>query len=389
MALYRVRAVLNALKEKGVKQPKILFTTYTNALVAFSQQLLERLLGKDMRYVEVKTADAIAYSIICQTTGQPHIAKQADLWKSIQQAHPTAIASLPGNSLQRLAQTQILKRLSVDYLLDEICSVIEARGITTLKEYQTAPRNGRAISLNTVQRQAIWHLRQHFYQTLATQRLETWQQIRSRALSTLRTMKNPLQYDAVFVDEAQDLEPNSLRLLAQLCPQLGRLFVTADANQSIYGSSFRWTEVHQDLRFVGRTGILRINHRTTQEIDRAAHSYLSDSALDDILETREYVYNGPPPAIRTVSDRESEIQLLIRFCKAAAKEFRLGTEACAILVPSETSGRRIASQLTNLGSLEAHFMKSRELDLKRSGVKVITLKAAKGLEFPIVAIAGF
>ena len=34
-------------------------------------------------------------------------------------------------------------------------------------------------------------------------------------------------------------------------------------------------------------------------------------------------------------------------------------------------------------------MTSRELDLKRQGVKILTLKAAKGLEFPIVAVAGF
>ena len=30
-----------------------------------------------------------------------------------------------------------------------------------------------------------------------------------------------------------------------------------------------------------------------------------------------------------------------------------------------------------------------DLDLKRSGVKVITLKSSKGLEFPVVALAGF
>lgn len=388
VALYRVRAVLLALKSKGICKPKILFTTYTNALVSFSQQLLERLLGEDMQYVEVKTADAIAYSLICQTTGEPNIANQADLRRLIKQTLPAAISSFSGNSLQRLAQTQILQRLSVDYLLDEISSVIEAREIKTLKEYQAAPRNGRKIALNTIQRQAIWHLRQHFYQLLATQGLDTWQRVRSRALSILRTMENPLVYDAVFIDEAQDLDPNSLRLLTHLCPHPNRLFVTADANQSIYGSSFRWTDVHQDLKFVGRTGILRINHRTTKEIDQAAHSYLSSSILDDILESREYIYSGPPPAVRAVINQDSEAQLLVRFCKTAAHEFRLGTSACAILVPTEAAGRKIASQLNSLG-LEANFMNSRGLDLKRQGVKVITLKAAKGLEFPIVAIAGF
>lgn len=63
VALYRVRTLLETLKANGVKEPKILFTTYTNALVAFSQQLLTSLLGEDVRYVEVKTADAIATSI--------------------------------------------------------------------------------------------------------------------------------------------------------------------------------------------------------------------------------------------------------------------------------------------------------------------------------------
>jgi superfamily I DNA/RNA helicase len=34
-------------------------------------------------------------------------------------------------------------------------------------------------------------------------------------------------------------------------------------------------------------------------------------------------------------------------------------------------------------------MAGRELNLSRSGVKVLTLKSSKGLEFPIVALAGF
>ena len=34
-------------------------------------------------------------------------------------------------------------------------------------------------------------------------------------------------------------------------------------------------------------------------------------------------------------------------------------------------------------------MKGNELNLTRSGVKVLTLSSSKGLEFPIVAVAGF
>jgi len=103
---------------------------------------------------------------------------------------------------------------------------------------------------------------------------------------------------------------------------------------------------------------------------------------------REYIHSGPPPAVRAVNSAADEAQLLMVFCKKATREFRLGINACAILTPTEKSGRIIADRLSYLG-LEATFMSSRDLDLNCKGVKIITLKSAKGLEFPIVAIAGF
>lgn len=255
-------------------------------------------------------------------------------------------------------------------------------------------KRGREISLNKTQRQAVWHLREHFYQLLESNNLKTWHQHRTQALDILREMENPPVYDAVVVDEAQDLDPNTLRLLTQLCRHPNRLFITADANQSIYGSSFRWNDIHQDLKFVGRTGILKVNHRTTREINEAAYSFLATSTLEDETESknntliREYINNGPPPAVRAVTNAADEAELLMRFCKTAAREFRLGTSACAILTPTEDAGEKIASQLNYLG-LAASFMSSKNLDLNSKKVKVVTLKAAKGLEFPIVAIAGF
>jgi hypothetical protein len=92
--------------------------------------------------------------------------------------------------------------------------------------------------------------------------------------------------------------------------------------------------------------------------------------------------------VRAVGDRNSEGNLLAQFCRTAAHEFRLGFGACAILVPTEKVGKNITGQLNYLG-IEAQFMTSKDLDLNSKGVKVLPLKAAKGLEFPIVAIAGF
>lgn len=388
VALYRAREVIDQLRAEGVVKPKILFTTYTNALVKFSQQLLAQLLGADAKCMEVKTADKVAYSLVMKATGKPAIASSTQQKRLLKLALVDAIAALPGNRLQQQAQQLILQRLHPDYLLEEINSVIIARNLQTLTDYQSTARSGRSVALNKTQRQAIWHLYQHFTQQLAEQSVETWSQLRNRALEILAATDTPLIYDAVIIDEAQDLEPNALRLLAQLCRRPNRLFITADANQSIYGSSFRWADVSKSLKFVGRTGILRVNHRTTQEIDAAAHSYLYDGSLDDETLEPQYIHSGPPPAIRAVSDREQESYLLAQFCRAAAREFRLGMGACAVLTPSDKAGKALAGQLIYLG-VESHFMTSKDLDLNRKGVKVLPLKAAKGLEFPIVAIAGF
>lgn len=387
VAIYRTREILKQLQANGVSQPRILFTTYTNALVTFSEQLLQQLLGEQAQFVEVKTADAIMYSLVCHSTGQPKIGTAKDLLKLVQQAVPKALAALEGNVLQQQAQRLILQRLQPEYLVEELTEVIDARGIETLEDYQATPRTGRSIPLNKTQRQAIWKLRQHLNELLTSQGIETWAQMRNRALAILQSTPQPPLYDAVIVDEAQDLSPTVLRFLIQLCREPNRLFITADANQSIYGGSFRWSEVHESLKFVGRTGILKINHRTTQEIGEAAYFYLQEGTLEDDSE-RLYVHTGPPPAVRAVADRNSEGNLLAQFCRTAAHEFRLGLGACAILVPTEKAGKNIAGQLNYLG-IEAQFMTSKDLDLNSQGVKVLPLKAAKGLEFPIVAIAGF
>jgi len=274
--------------------------------------LLERLLGEQATSVQVKTVDSIARQLLTEPQQtSPHFASNLQQHQLLKESLVSAIATLPGNKIQRHAKEKILERLSLNYLQEEINTVIEARGIKDLDPYLQTARSGREVPLNQTQRQAIWHLRETFYKKLTTQNLETWQQFRTRAVKCLESMTHPSLYDAVLVDEAQDLDPNALRLLTLLCRAPNRLFITADANQSIYGSGFRWQDVHHTLNFVGRTGILQRNHRTTQEINEAAHSYLSQGVLDPVEEKREYVHTGPPPAVRAVTNTEDEAALLV------------------------------------------------------------------------------
>jgi superfamily I DNA/RNA helicase len=217
----------------------------------------------------------------------------------------------------------------------------------------------------------------------------TWSRVRRRGAELVGSGAVQPRYDAVVVDEAQDLDATALRVLVGLCNAPDRIFVTADANQSIYGSGFRWTDVHADLRFQGRTGVLRKNYRTTREIGEAAQHYLLGGELDDEAIERSYAHaDGPLPVVRIVRGAAAEADLVVRFLREAARDARQGMGACAVLVPSENAGRALAERLTVAG-VTAEFMRGRELDLEKPVVKVITLQSAKGLEFPVVAVAGF
>lgn len=396
VALYRARALVAALKKDGIAQPRLLFTTYTNALVRFSQQLLDRLLGNDAALVDVRTVDSLLTDVVRQTDG-PFTLAETDQYRTLLE-RAVKDARFEGNSLQRRAQELTLKRLGTDYLRDEIESVIVARELGTLDEYLKTPRAGREVALTQAGRTAVWRVHEALEASLATRKLTTWSRLRRRASEIVRAGGGPAPYDGVLIDEAQDLEPSALRALVGLCRSVDRLFITADANQSIYGSSFRWTDVHAGLKFTGRTGVLRKNYRSTQEIGEAAHAYLTHgdqngSLDDDAGDTptsgiaREYVEHGVLPVVRAVGTALDQARLLARFITAAARDCRLGKGACAVLVPTRKDGLQVVGGLRDAG-LDAELMTGDALNLDAPAIKVLTLKSAKGLEFPIVAIAG-
>jgi hypothetical protein len=341
----------------------VLFTTYTRALTRVSEQLLRSLLGEQSRLVDVRTADAVAHEVVGTPPGK--VATFEELKNLLGRA--IRGAKYQGNALKAAAQQQAIERVDRGYLLEEILEVIEGRSLASLEAYLEAPRPGRGLALGRTQREAIWRVREALVAELAAAKRITWEQLRSQAAALVESGAVPPRYDAVVIDEAQDLQPGALRMLVGLCKTPGGLFLTADANQSIYGGSFRWSDVHGWLKFQGKTGILMANHRSTRELGEAAKAYLAQGDQEAALEkepgTTRYVNSGPLPAVRVVDGEAAEVKLLATFFRSAAEELRLGFGACAVLCPFNRAASRIAASLGDLG-----------------------IAARK---FPIVALAGF
>lgn len=379
VALYRVKALLERPGATGSE--RVLFTTYTRSLLSVTQQLLEQLLTPDqLRRVEVATCDQIAWRIVSKVRkiGSPEPDGAA-----LRRLSKLRAKHVPGGSaFESKLRARALERLSDAWLLEEFEWIIDGRGLESLTEYQKAARPGRGLPLNERARLAVWEL----YEAFAAATSERYPALRREALKLLNDDAQAVRYDYVVVDEAQDLSPVSLALMAEVCQSAEGLFFAADNKQSLYSRNYTWSSAHPRLQFRGRTALLSRNYRSTREIDRAAFSVLLAEENDELIASNS-IHDGPLPVLVHDVPPEKQAEWIARFVRQMARHLHLKTSAAAVLVPSAAAGQTLASELQSQG-LDGRYFPGRELDLKADVVRVLTLHAAKGLEFPIVIVAG-
>lgn len=383
LALYRVQRLL----DQGVTP--ILFTTYTNALVGYSEQLLTHLLGTPPAKcgVKVTTVDSLASHYYAKGSGWPSFATEGQALDLLDIT--LRDAEIPAsNAFDRQVRQSALERLGRDYLLQEFLSVIEAWDIRSAEEYLAVERRGRRTPLKATVREAIWAVYIHWRALMRDKGIVLNEQIRRGALE-VATGLDPKPYQALVIDEAQDLSPVALRLLLNLVPSLAHVYLTADASQSLYQRGFSWSQVHADLRMTGRTLLLRRNYRNTAQIIAACADILAHSVAGDTesLSQEPSAHQGDPPAITLVSNAAEEAETLCAFFRAAARRYHVPASSGAVLCQSKRAGENLATRLSDQG-LPAVFQSGKQIDITAQKVKVITIHSAKGLEFPFVAVVG-
>lgn len=379
VALYRVKALLERPGASGAE--RVLFTTYTRALLTVTQQLLEQLLTADqLRRVEIATCDQVAWRIVAKARkiGTPE--SDGDALRRLAKLRAKHIPG--GSAFESRLRARALERLTDGWLLEEFDWIIEGRGFTSLTEYQAAARPGRGLPLNERARAAVWEV----YKAFSMNAGERYPALRREALRLLAEDPHARRYDYVIVDEAQDLSPISLALMAEVCETAEGLFFAADNKQSLYSRNYSWSSAHPRLQFRGRTALLSRNYRSTREIDRAAFSVLVAEGNEELV-VSDSVHEGPLPVLVRDINPERQAAWISRFVRQMARHLHLKASAAAVLVPAAAAGETLASELQAEG-LEARFFSGRDMDLKADVVRVLTFHAAKGLEFPIVIVAG-
>ncbi|TWO71123.1 AAA family ATPase [Caenimonas sedimenti] len=207
------------------------------------------------------------------------------------------------------------------------------------------------------------------------------------------------QYMAVLIDEGHDFQPEWFKLVVQMVdPTTNSLLVLYDSAQSIYekaGKKRGFSFKSLGIQAQGRTTILKINYRNTRQIldlaSKVAAGVLQPDAADEdgtpLLHPISCGRDGQAPMVIRLPSVKDELRTIRELLTNAHAEGHAWGDM-AVLCRRHEMMDECARELARNGV--PHQVRHRSGDFRPldDTVKVMTMHASKGLEFPVVALPG-
>ena len=209
------------------------------------------------------------------------------------------------------------------------------------------------------------------------------------------------QYGAILIDEGHDFEPEWLKLVVEMVdPETNALLLLYDDVQSIYkkSSSLGFTLASVGIQAQGRTTILRLNYRNTQEILRFAYEFAREylakkrKGSDDIplVEPQAAGNSGNLPEFHKCRTVEEEVTLASD-CISEWQRQGVPLQDMAVLYTENWQGKKLAERLKAEDiphALLANKESKHTYNPSDEKVTVLSIHSSKGLEFTRVIILG-
>ena len=236
--------------------------------------------------------------------------------------------------------------------------MIIGRRLAKLDEYVTLPRTGRGTPLSSTARTAVWEAYEDYVQRMGRQRLTFWPELRRDALLVLEDGRANLRYDAVIVDEAQDIGPATVRMLTEISggQPSPNLTLVGDGQQAIYPGGYSLLQMGLDVR--GRSTLLRTNWRNTYAIWMAAQAFIGTEQFDDLEEDVSVgrpsdeqplpMRDGVSPGLWVAEDGD-EAALAAEIVREAVKDLGVDAGDVAALAPTNAQTTALTSALRAAG----------------------------------------
>ncbi len=265
--------------------------------------------------------------------------------------------------------------------------VMDPQGIRDLDTYKVVERTTRGTPLSPQAREKLWPVFARLHGLLEDEGLLTWSAVCWRVASSLA---DPTErpYSHVVADEVQDFGPAELSLLRALAPEgPDDVFLAGDGYQRIFKP--RSTFVGAGLEVRGRSSVLRLNYRTTEEIRKAADRLVSrrSTASDPEGEPGALsLMSGPKPAYMMLDTVTSERSTVAGWIKNLVSNGYRPSEIAVLARTKELIEDRVKP------AVRAANCNFTELDNAGkngdTGVAIGTMHRSKGMQFRAVIVMG-
>lgn len=369
------------LAEKVFNQQgdKILFTTFTSNLAEDIAINLKKMCKQEI-YCRIEVVNLDKW--ISDFHIKNHIQERLIFGDEVKGIWEKAIAN-SGNDLG----------LPIDFYIEEYEKVVLANEITSFDAYRLINRAGRGVALNRGQKLNVWNVIEAYMILLKSAKKIDGASAAINAKNIISISNDEILYKAVIVDEGQDFGAASFKLIRAIAgaEHDNDLFIVGDAHQRIYGKKVVLKDC--GINIIGRSGILKINYRTTEEIRKFAQNIIEGLSVDDlddgIDEGKGYLSltHGKKPVVLNfnsiVEENEGLYEIIRRWTA-------LNTDSSSICIVARTNKQLdIIRRFLHDKGIDLYEIKNMKAEDKSiSGVRIGTMHRVKGLEFDCIIIAG-
>ncbi len=374
VAMHRAKRLAGKLSGRD----KLLFTTYTANLATDIQENLKKICTtEELSHIDVINLDAwVARYMRNEGYGAMVQYQQKELDKVWEDAIAGALADELG--------------LPASFYMEEWDRVVIPQHAMTAPLYARCSRNGRGTSLDRRKRAAVWKVFEAYQQEM---RKRGWRDIQwaMDECAVLLQKENRTLYPYIIVDEGQDFSPAAMKLIRSIAGEEhpNDIFIVGDSHQRIYRNK---TVLKQcGIRIQGRSSILHINYRTTEETRAFAMAVLKGIAFDDLdgdtltKDACQSLTHGSNPTVQNFRTANEEIDFIV---DKIGEMQKAGVPLQDICITARTHNMldNYLHALTDRG-FRCYELKKDD-DRALPGIRFATMHRVKGLEFRYIFVAG-
>lgn len=373
VAMHRAKHLAFGLKDKE----RILFTTYTANLASDIKDNLRKICTLDeLRRIDVINLDAWVAQFLREHGYSAEIVYDDTVTKLWEDA---------------VAANDFSGEFPVSFYEEEYNRIVVAQEAFSLEKYIKASRTGRGTRLDRKKRMQIWKVFEAYQNMMKEQKVRDINTAMYECRLLLSKSTSETRYKHVIVDEGQDLSMNGFRLLRAIAGDEhdNDIFIVGDAHQRIYKNKAVLSKCGINVR--GRSSILRINYRTTEEIRKSAFALLNGISFDDLdddFDTGDRcqsLTHGKAPQVLRFNNANEEFDAVLKEIKRLIDSGVSAKNICVVARTHKLLDDYI-SQFTSNGLRCYEIRGNKADDRGLDGIRVATMHRVKGLEFQYIFI---